>query len=182
MRRVYYAMAPPANCTNLRDSYKSIGDFMAYKEANFNTSSLGTYTTSSAENVGKLQIMESKVEAMTSCIQKEMIQRQEIASQIYDLQKLLQEKRKEADAKISIAKDAKERAGLLDHPYEKTTIWESWFPLGRPLHQSSVPVLLSFAILFLILALGMFLRLAAIEFQLKIPFLNPVAGGYTDVG
>jgi hypothetical protein len=182
MRRATASISPPANCIGLRDSYSSLESFNQYKAQNLDTSTLGTYTNATAQNVTALQIMENNVNNIMLCIQKELIQRQDYTSQIYTLQQTLEKKKQDAKKKAGIAKEARERAELVTNPYEKTTVWESWFPLGRPLQPNSVPVLLSFAILFLTLSLGMFLHLAAVDFELKVPFLAPQIGGRLSKG
>jgi hypothetical protein len=70
-------------------------------------------------------------------------------------------------------KSSKERAALLRDPYAETTVWESWFPLGRPLEKSSVPVLWTMALIFLVVSLGLFLYMAG--FQLEV--VNKFAEG-----
>jgi hypothetical protein len=70
-------------------------------------------------------------------------------------------------------KSSKERAALLRDPYSETTVWESWFPLGRPLEKSSVPVLWTMALIFLVVSLGLFLYMAG--FQLEV--VNKFAEG-----
>jgi hypothetical protein len=161
--------------------------FLTYKDTTLNTDDLATYVGGLLasdlqnrgtpqqqaaaqqrvnENLGKLNILEQNVATMMKCVQNDIIQKQQYSGKIYSLQSEVQDKQSEVDAMEKVAKEAQERAELLENPYSKTTRWETWFPLGRPLQQTSLPVLLSFALLFLVLSLGMFLRLAHIEFKL----------------
>jgi hypothetical protein len=128
------------------------------------------------DNLGKLRLAEQTVLNMTKCVQQDILSKQNYSGQIYSLQQEIEQKQQEVDSLEQTAKEAKERAQLLENPYTKTTVWESWFPLGRPLEKTSLPVLLSVALLFLVLSLGMFLRLANIE--LKLHFFEGTSSGY----
>ncbi len=113
-----------------------------------------------------LERAETTLNSLITCIQKDMMQRNTESSKLYTLQQELEELRKEAKDKKQIAEEAKERSNLLDSPYSKTTWYEGWFPLGRPLRKEAVPVLLTVSILMLVFATGVFLRLAGFELRL----------------
>jgi hypothetical protein len=100
------------------------------------------------------------------CINKDIIQRNDYASRLYSLQQELEEARKQVKEKKQIASEAKERSDQLDNPYNKTTWWETWFPLGRPIRKENVPVLLSVSIVMLVFSLGVFLKFAGFELRL----------------
>ena len=112
-----------------------------------------------------LQMVEANVQNIMKCLQSDIIERQCHAGKVYSIQEEIQTAKKQAEETAQLAKDAKERADLLREPYSKTTRWELWFPIGRPLQKESVPVLLSVAILLLVLSLGMFLRLTSFGFS-----------------
>ena len=177
-------------CELYKQHYQTITAFNDYKTNNLSTEAVGNYISTklgsdlagntrdlSAEemqeniqtNLDLLQTLELKVYNMTRCLQKEITERSERAGDIYRIQDELTQEEKEAKGMEQTAKEAKERAKLLNNPYSKTNRHELWFPMGRPLKPQSVPVLLSIAIFFLILSLGMFLRLANIEFKLVSP-------------
>lgn len=122
-----------------------------------------TYRTA----LSNLQLAESNLSATIVCLNKDILQRNTEASKIYTLQQEIEEKRKEAELKKQGLDEAKERSSLLENPYSKTTWWEAWFPLGRPIRKENVPVLLSISILMLVLSLGMFLKLAGFELRLE---------------
>lgn len=184
-------------CSELRPKYQSMETFLKYKETDLNKTELETYVggilasdlqnrgtpEQQAEaqgrltsNLSTLRVLEQKVATMAKCVQQDIIQKQNYSGKIYTLQMELEQKQKDVDSMEAQAKEAEERSEFLDKPYSKTTRWESWFPLGRPLHQESLPVLLSFALLFLILSLGMFLRLTGIQLNLSW-FGNGMGGG-----
>ncbi len=174
-------------CKELRPSYASMESFLKYKASNLNTNDLDIYVggllasdvqnrgtpEQQAEaqgrlnaNMGTLRILEQKTASMMKCIQQDIIQKQNYSGKIYNLQMEIENKRKDVSSMETTAKEASERAELLDKPYSKTNRWETWFPLGRPLQKESLPVLLSFALLFLTLSLGMFLRLVGVQLRL----------------
>ena len=101
------------------------------------------------------------------CINKDILQRNDYASKIYTMQQELETTRKEAEAKKQSLKEAKERAEQLENPYNNTTRWETWFPLGRPIQKENVPVLISISIVMLIFSLGIFLRFAGMELRFQ---------------
>ena len=190
MRRVRPTPTDTTNCSSLRPNYQTMERFLQYKESSpLNTTDLefyvggllemdlrnqGTPEEQAAaqarvnENLGKLRVAEQTVLNMTKCVQQDILSKQNYSGQIYSLQQEIEQKQQEVDSLEQTAKEAKERAQLLENPYTKTTVWESWFPLGRPLEKTSLPVLLSVALLLLVLSLGMFLRLANIEFKLHL--------------
>lgn len=189
------------SCSFFRQYYQNTNKFLEFKDQYFNTDELGVYintllgpdlqNTGSPEqqaaaqqrlneNSSALRSLEQGLSTYQKCIQDEIIQKQNYSGQIYSLQKEVQEKQDAVTSMENVAKEAEERAKLLEEPYTKTTRWESWFPLGRPLQQMSLPVLLSLALLFLVLSLGMFLRLAQISLRLE--FFTNSGTGYSRYG
>jgi hypothetical protein len=94
------------------------------------------------------------------------VQRNDYSSRIYTLQQDREAARKAAEERKNVAKEAKERAAVVQDPYTNTTWWETWFPLGRPMRKENVPVLLSVSILMLVFSSGIFLRFAGLELKL----------------
>ncbi len=188
MRRVKPSTPETGTCSGIRQNYQTMERFLQFKEASpLNTTDLGVYISGQLETdirnqgtpqeqaqmqarlnefLAKLRLSEQSVADYTKCVQQDIIKKQQYSSQIYSLQKEVEENQKELESLEQTAKEAKERAKLLEDPYTKTTRWETWFPLGRPLEQNSLPVLLSIAILSLVRSLGMFLRLASIDLKL----------------
>ena len=188
MKRVRTQPTDVAGCGDFRPNYQSMDAFLTYKESQLNTNTLATYVGSTLasdlqgggtsqekaaaqsrinSNLDALRLFEQKVASMSKCIQQDIIQKQTYSGKLYSLQQEIEDKQKSVNEMEETAKEAEERAELLDKPYSKTTRWETWFPLGRPLRTESLPVLLSFALLFLTLSLGMFLRLASIQLRLE---------------
>ena len=174
--------APNSGCAGIRKNYTSLESFIKYRKDNLDITNVANYIRTDAakdaadgdtseqryqDNLSDLQTFEARASQITRCLQQEVLSRQCEASKIYTLQQETQALREELKEKRQIVMDAKERARLLEDPYSKTTVHALWFPLGRPLKKESVPVLLSVSILFLILSLGMFLRLMNIGFELN---------------
>lgn len=134
-----------------------------------------TQTTSDviSQKMNDLKMLETDVQSVLGCLQKEIVQRENISSDIYNLHQQMKEKKEQVTTKDINVKSSKERAALLRDPYSETTVWESWFPLGRPLEKSSVPVLWTMALIFLVVSLGLFLYMAG--FQLEV--VNKFAEG-----
>jgi hypothetical protein len=176
-------LSETVECIKFRELYSSNESYQQYRERNpdlFDIDSLSAYINGGGldadlqkndaqaqanvrKNFDKLQMKENDINQIIKCITGDISIIQEQGGKIYTLEQTLSEKTKEANMKEEVAKDAKERAKLLETPYNKTSVWEAWFPLGRPLQKESVPVLLGISIFFLVISLFMFLRLASIE-------------------
>jgi hypothetical protein len=117
------------------------------------------------QKMNDLKNLETDVQSILKCLQEEIVQRENISSEIYDLHQKAKEKKEQVATKDINLQSSKERAALLRDPYAETTVWESWFPLGRPLEKSSVPVLWTMALIFLIVSLGLFLSSALIKLK-----------------
>jgi hypothetical protein len=115
--------------------------------------------------ISQLQIAENTVNSFINCIQKDILQRNDFTARLYSLQQEVEEARKIAKTRKETVAEAKERSAEIQNPYNNTTYWESWFPLGRPIQKENVPVLLSVSILMLVFSLGIFLRLAGQDLQ-----------------
>lgn len=115
----------------------------------------------------QLRDTEVKMQEAMKCLSLETNQRQSISSDIYTLNQQAKAKEEEVKTKHENVKAAKERAELLLNPYEKTTVWESWFPMGRPLERGSVPVLWFLSIVFLTISFGIFLQLLGVKLEIS---------------
>jgi hypothetical protein len=188
MRRAVQVPPQDVTCNDVRPNYVSEQAFTAFKEANgpndvltrinrfrsvtgdalmqFYNSTDPNVKNNYFTNLGDLQIVENVLNKHIQCLNKDIIQRNDYTSKIYTLQQELESVRKEAEQKKQTAKDAKERASQLENPYAKTTWWETWFPLGRPIQKDNVPVLLAVSIVMLVISLGIFLRFAGLELRL----------------
>lgn len=148
-------------CSNaIRDIYSDQTKYNQAKPVQFIVPS-----SSVVGNVNDLTVLNNKIDMWKGCIHRDWVKKTEISSQIYDAQQDVKQARRDTASQKQAAEEAKERASALENPYSKTTYWETWFPLGRPMRKENVPVLMGIAIFFLVFALGLFLRLSAIELQ-----------------
>lgn len=185
MKRATPVPAMDSTCNDKRLNYKSKADFdrflkgqlQGYMDAisGYTGDQISTLKNSKKQNdtiqyldaVAKLQTAETIVNSYIKCINKDILQRNDYSSKIYNLQQELESVRKEAEAKKEAVREAKERAAQLENPYNTTSRWESWFPLGRPIQKENVPVLISVSIVMLIFSLGIFLRFAGMELRFE---------------
>lgn len=187
MRRVTSVPEQDRSCSDVRVSYRSMADFertgkpqiQQYLTAisgysgdqvmNLKDSRNGTDTTTYNSLVDNLRVAETQVNRFISCLQKDILQRNDYTSRLYTLQQEVEEARKTAADRKETVAEARERVSDVQDPYSKTTWWETWFPLGRPIQKENVPVLLSVSILMLVFSLGIFLRFAGQEIKF-VPF------------
>jgi hypothetical protein len=184
MRRT---VAPPAldrDCSDKRNNYVSVARYNSFLKPQIQqyVDAIREITGDNIESMKasrdpvqtqqyntvlqNLQLAETAVNGHIQCINKDIIQRNDYASRLYNLQQEIENLRKEVKEKKETWSEAKERSNQLENPYEKTTWWETWFPLGRPIRKENVPVLLSVSIVMLVLSLGVFLRYAGFELRL----------------
>ncbi len=126
------------------------------------------------QKLNQLKATEQELQQAMKCLDRELNQRQEISSDIYNLHTQVKEKEKLAKNKDSAVQAARERVQKIRDPYTETTVFESWFPLRRPLEKESVPVLWMVAILFLAVSIGLFLQSAGYTLE----FVN---SGFSDL-
>jgi hypothetical protein len=68
--------------------------------------------------------------------------------------------------------ESKERYEALKHPELKVGYYEGWFPIFRPMTETSLFALFSIACFFILFSLGFFLRMSGVEFNIQIPFFT----------
>lgn len=185
MRRSVTVPPQDMNCNDKRRNYQSKADFDRFLKGQIQgyISQISGYTGDQIqalkdskkpeENalffaaIDNLQLAENLLNSHIQCLNKDIIQRNDYSSRLYSMQQELEKIRKEAEEKKLIAKEAKERSTQLENPYNNTTWWETWFPLGRPIQKESVPVLISVSILMLVFSLGIFLKFAGMELKFE---------------
>jgi hypothetical protein len=198
MRRATPVPPQDTSCATIRQNYESQQAFTAFKEAtgpediktlvdSFKNVTGNQYSTlmnsdNPLDNNQRIQLLDNLMLAENilnvhlKCLNKDIIQRNDYVSKIYTLQQEVESVRKEASEKKETVKEAEERASQLENPYTKTTWWETWFPLGRPIQKENVPVLLSVSIGMLVISLGIFLRFAGLE--LRFESIQPSANSF----
>lgn len=181
MRRVAPIPAQDTACIDKRVNYKSKADFERFLKPFLQsyTDNFSGFTGNQIEDLknsrdaaknqqyqnalSALQVTENILNSHIQCLNKDMIQRNDYSAKLYSLQQEIEVLRKEVQEKKEIVDEAKERVETVKNPYSKTTWYETWFPLGRPIQKENVPVLLATSILMLVFSLGIFLRFAGLE-------------------
>ena len=94
--------------------------------------------------------------------------------EIVGLQKVLEARKLDVEV-------AKDRATMVQRPELTASYYDGWFPIGRPLKRSSVPILIGLATFFITLGFFTLLELLGISnaFSVNVPFektpvLNPL--------
>jgi hypothetical protein len=185
MKRATTVPAMDSTCNDKRLNYKTKADFDRFLKGQLqgNLDAISGFTGAQIQTlknsknvsqnaqynkaISNLQVAENIVNSYIKCINKDILQRNDYSSKIYTMQQEVESVRKEAEAKKETVKEAKERAAQLENPYNTTSRWESWFPLGRPIQKENVPVLISISIVMLIFSLGIFLRFAGMELRFE---------------
>lgn len=122
--------------------------------------------------------IETNLSSTLNCLQNATsthIQGLSDVSDRYDEKMRLQ---REIDTKTKGIQVAKDRVSLLTNPEQKTTIYESWFPLERPLKMSTVLILLVFGLFFISLFTGILLRQIGVTIDVGFIRRIPGAGSF----
>jgi hypothetical protein len=121
-----------------------------------------------------VSLLESDVTNTIACLQTKITDARSANSDITSLYQdysAVQSSLQSQKAALGIAKD---RAALLTHPEQKTTVYESWFPLHRPLNLTSFLVLLVTALFFFSIFVGLVSR--QMGFSVNLAY-KPFPGG-----
>jgi hypothetical protein len=104
-----------------------------------------------------------------------------LSTDIYNSEVEIASLTKVLDARKLDVEVAKDRATMAQRPEMTASYYDSWFPIGRPLKRSSVPILIGFATFFLTMGFFTLLELFGITnaFSVYVPFektpsLNPL--------
>jgi hypothetical protein len=121
-----------------------------------------------------IKALEDTVSKTTACLEEKINSNNNLSSDIlrdYDTYSLLNKQLTDAQAQVQISKD---RVGMLTTPEQKTTVYESWFPLRRPLQTSSFLLLLVFGLFFITIFFGLLLSQGGIFVDIGIiSFIPP---------
>ena len=101
---------------------------------------------------------ESDLTLALTCLQtavSEKTQGSFSVTSLYDQKLQIQ---KSIDDKIKTNQVSKDRVALLTNPERKTTVYESWFPLQRPLKLSTLLILLVIGLFFISISIGILLK------------------------
>ena len=138
---------------------------------------LSTFNNKDANALQTLDTIDNNLSTALKCLQAEIVRLTNSSSDIstlYDTKSTLQ---KELKAKHEALTISKERVALLRNPEQKTTIYESWFPLQRPLKMSTLLILLVFGLFFISVATGSILRQLGVSVDIALAMRVPGTSG-----
>ena len=121
-------------------------------------------------SVTAIEALETDMANTLGCAQRKITEKLSLSTDVSNLHDRINSANKELEAKKEALAIAKERAALLNAPQNNTTVYESWFPLHRPLQTSTFLLLIVFALFFLSLFLGLLMRQMGIFVDLGYEF------------
>lgn len=127
-----------------------------------------------------LNIRETDLVSHLKCLQAEITRLtggSSTVSDLYDQKAILQT---QVQTKADALKIAKDRAALLTNPEQNTSIYESWFPLKRPLRSTTLLILTVFSLFFISVFLGLVMK--QLGFFVDISLLIKVPGALSSAG
>lgn len=119
-----------------------------------------------------LQNLESDIAKTLACAQTTFQTQSNAPSSITRLTSELTTVRGELEQAKKNATLAKERAQMITNPEKRTTVYEGWFPMFRPLQLTSMLMIIGFGLFFLCIALGITTKMLGFHIQLgyELPF------------
>ena len=106
-----------------------------------------------------------------ACLQEKLDNVSTLSTQITHLYETQITAEKENTMKEEAVRIAKDRVALLTHPERNTTVYESIFPIKRPLQTGTLLLLLVFGLFFISISLGLLMKFLGInlDVELRIP-------------
>lgn len=77
-----------------------------------------------------------------------------------------------------LTSESKERYEAIAHPELQVSYYEGWFPLVRPMKETSLFILFSIGAFLILFSLVFFLRMSGVEFNIQIPFSGDSFSSY----
>ena len=160
----------------LLDRLTNVSSFSTWKATT--TNALNALTVESPANATILQGLETDVTNTLACAQQQVTTLSSTPTSLTKLQTDLTQARQSVTTATQDAQIAKERSRQLQTPEQKTTVYEGWFPMFRPLQTTSMFLILAFALFFTSVTLGLLTRQMGFLVQLgfEIPWFPAPAG------
>lgn len=137
-------------------------------------------TTASVQNADTIARVKTDVEQTIRCLQEKTAQLNNVSSDIYALEQQFAVEQKNMKNAAEDMKIAKERMKYLVNPEEKRTVYESWFPLHRPLRAESLILLLALGLFFITVFFGIFMR--QLGFFVNVGYILPITATTSGTG
>ena len=125
-------------------------------------------------NVG---LLESEVTNTIGCLETKILGARNTSSDVATLYKQHATLEAEYQTKTDALKISKDRVKLLTHPEQHTTVYESWFPLHRPLQTSSFLLLIVTSLFFFSVFLGLVAKQMGVFVDLGYMYTPAAPGG-----
>jgi hypothetical protein len=132
-------------------------------------------STTTESRIGEL---DSEVSNTIACLQTKIVAARSTSSNVATLYQQYSALQADYQAKTDALKISQDRVKLLTHPEQKTTVYESWFPLHRPLQTSSFLVLIVTSLFFFSVFVGLLARQMGIFVDLGYMYTAPTPGGF----
>jgi hypothetical protein len=144
--------------------------------------SVATATELKQTTSATLESIESDIANTLKCTQDSLVSLKSAPSDITSLQTTYMQMQGELKTAMEDVKTAKDRTQLLTNPETKTSKYEGWFPIYRPLQTMSLLLLLGFSLFFITFFFGLLMRQLGFFVQIgyDVPlFLQPRPGSST---
>lgn len=126
-----------------------------------------------------LKSLEQQITDTISCTQKKIRDNRALPNSNYTLEEQIVSLQTELNGKIDDVRTAKERAQSITNLNQKVNQTESWFPLGRPLQQTSLFALIGISIFFTMMVIGLGASYFGFELNLSwVPGPPQLRGGF----
>ena len=132
-------------------------------------------STTTESRIGEL---ESEVTNTIACLQTRIVAARSTSSNVATLYQQYSTLQADYQAKTDALKISQDRVKLLTHPEQKTTVYESWFPLYRPLETSSFLLLIVTSLFFFSVFLGLLARQMGIFVDLGYMYTPAAPGSF----
>ena len=132
-------------------------------------------STTTESRIGEL---DSEVTNTIACLQTKIVAARSSSSNIATLYQQYSTLQADYQAKTDALKISQDRVKLLTHPEQKTTVYESWFPLHRPLQTSSFLVLIVTSLFFFSVFVGLLARQMGIFVDMGYMYTPPTPGSF----
>lgn len=127
----------------------------------------------SVTSASTLEQLETDMASTLSCAQQQIRTKKSLNSDIVHLHDKYLTAINDIKSKQEALDISKQRAALLNAPQNHTTVYESWFPLRRPLQTSTFLLLIVFSLFFFTLFFGILMRYMGIFVDLGYEFKAP---------
>jgi hypothetical protein len=134
--------------------------------------SLATKTTGINDtDRARMTDVEAGVSQMMTCLREGLDSSLNVSNTISDLQSEILRVSTSLSKQEKAIDIAKERLQYVKDEQKDVSYYQGWFPIQRPLKQTTVPVLVFLTILFLMFSCGLLLKMGGMQVQVGMPWI-----------